>query len=191
VNPTPRSRAIAFSGSLRVGSTNTALVHLAARVAPDDLEVVIVDWLDQLPYYNPDLETDLPEVARRWRQCISDADALIIALPEYNFGPPALAKNAIDWLTRPSPDHALRGKVVTMLSSAGSTGGAQVQSSLASILGWLGNEVVDEPVVQIARGATRITPEGDIDDAEIVELVAQRMAGVASAIGRMAAVTPD
>ena len=88
-------RAVAFSGSLRIGSTNTALVHLAARVAPANLDVEIVDWIDQLPYYNPDLESDLPEVVRRWRQMIAAADAVIIGLPEYNFGASAVAKKLI------------------------------------------------------------------------------------------------
>ena len=184
-------RAVAFSGSLRIGSTNTALVHLAARVAPANLDVEIVDWIDQLPYYNPDLESDLPEVVRRWRQMIAAADAVIIGLPEYNFGASAVAKNAIDWLTRPIPDYALRGKVIAMLTSAGKGGGAQAQLSLGSILGLLGNEVVDAPVVQIARGVTRIPAEGDIDDAEIVDLVTQRMARVVHPIGGIAAATSE
>lgn len=185
------SRAIAFSGSLRAGSSNTALIHLAARVAPASLQVAIVDWVDRLPFYNPDLETDVPEVVRRWRQAVVDADALIIGLPEYNFGASAVAKNAIDWLTRPLPDYPLKGKVVALLTSAGKGGGAQVQLSLGSILGLLGNEVVDEPVVQIARGVTRLSAEGAFDDPEIVDLVTQRMAGVAHAIGGLAAVTSD
>lgn len=191
MNSSERSRAIAFSGSLRTGSTNTALIHLAARVAPSNLDVEIVDWIDQLPYYNPDLESDLPEVARRWRQAIADADAVIIGLPEYNFGASAVAKNAIDWLTRPIPDYPLKGKVIAMLTSAGKGGGAQVQLSLGSILGLLGNEIVDEPAVQIARGVTRIAAEGDIDDAEIIELVTQRMANVGHAILGIAAATSE
>jgi chromate reductase len=191
VNPSETFRAVAFSGSLRVGSTNTALIHLAARVAPANLEIEIVDWIDQLPYYNPDLEADLPEVARKWRQTIVGADAVIIGLPEYNFGASAVAKNAIDWLTRPIPDYPLKAKVIAMLTSAGKGGGAQVQLSLGSILGLLGNEVVDEPVVQIARGVTRIPADGDIDDVEIVELVRQRMVNVAHAILGIAAATSE
>jgi chromate reductase, NAD(P)H dehydrogenase (quinone) len=185
----PPSRVVAFSGSLRNESSNTALVRLAARVAPASLDVQIVDWIDQLPYYNADLEADPPEAVVQWRQVIGAADAIVMAVPEYNFGPSAVAKNAIDWLTRPLGEHALRGKVIALMSSAGKSGGGRVQASLAPILGLLGNTVIDDPVVQIALGATRISADGQVDDQEIIDLVSAMMANVALELITSAAIT--
>jgi chromate reductase, NAD(P)H dehydrogenase (quinone) len=185
----PTSRVVAFSGSLRKGSSNSALVHLAARVAPVELDVQVVDWIDQLPYYNADLEADPPDAVVRWRQVISAADAVVMAVPEYNFGPSAVAKNAIDWLTRPLGEHPLKGKVIALMSSAGKGGGGRVQASLAPILGLLGNTVIDDPVVQIALGATRIMADGQIEDQEIIDLVSATMANVALELTTSAAIT--
>ena len=174
--------AVAISGSLRSGSSNTALLHLARQVAPPELRIDIVESIRDLPYYNPDLEADPPTSVLRWRELVDAADALIIGLPEYNFGPSALAKNAIDWLTRPPGQHALRGKVVALLSSGGKGGGAKVQASLGPILGLLGNTVVDEPAVQIVMGAERLAGDGSTEDPEIVRVVSEKMANVVSAL---------
>jgi len=169
--PAPRPfRAIAFSGSLRRGSSNTGLVHLARRLASSTdlagrLQVEVAGWLRDLPFYDPDLEADLPPVAARWRAAVTEADALVIGMPEYNFGPTGFAKNAIDWLTRPLGAHALRGKVIAMLTSGGKGGGTRVQAAVGPILTLLGNTVVDEPPVTIALGAERIAADGTADPA--------------------------
>lgn len=175
-------RAIAFSGSLRAGSSNTGLVHLAARLAPAELHVEVIDWVGDLPYYNPDLEESLPEVAARWRAAVEAADAVIIGMPEYNFGPSGLAKNAIDWLTRPLGTHALRGKAIAMLTSGGKGGGSMVQPAIGGILGLLGNTIVEEPKVNIAMGATRVGADGSTDDAEVEALVGEKLANVVAAL---------
>lgn len=146
----------------------------------------IVDWIDQLPYYNADLEANLPDVVHRWRQRITEADAIVIGMPEYNWGPSAVAKNAIDWLTRPLGQHALKGKVIALLTSAGKSGGAQVQAAVGPILGLLGNTIIDEPAVQIAQGVTRISADGHTDDQEIIDLVSAKMANVAKVLDERA-----
>ena len=94
-------RVIAFSGSVRSASTNSGLVRLAQRVAPPELEVEILDWLDELPWVNPDLEGAPPPVVQRWWDTVRAADALVVGLPEYNLGIAPMAKNALDWATRP------------------------------------------------------------------------------------------
>ena len=44
-----------------------------------------------------------PRGARRLREAIARADALLIATPEYNSSIPGQLKNALDWASRPSP----------------------------------------------------------------------------------------
>lgn len=173
---------VAFSGSIRSGSSNTGLLHLAMRVAPPELRVEIDSTVAHLPWYDPDLEGSLPDVAARWRATVEAADAILIGLPEYNFGPPALAKNAIDWLTRPLGRHALRGKVVALMTSGGGGGGSQVQGSIGPILTLLGNTMVDEPVVQVVKGAERLSSDGVTEDAQIVDLVTAKMGALLAAL---------
>ncbi|MBU3689312.1 MAG: hypothetical protein B7C54_11315 [Acidimicrobiales bacterium mtb01] len=177
----PRS-VLAISGSLRHNSSNTGLVRMAIRLAPADL--VIEHWtrLGELPFYNEDLESDPPAIVREWRDAVSARDALFVAAPEYNFGPTGVLKNAIDWVTRPLGQHALRGKVVSIVSSAGGTGGSHMIEQLSGSLGLLGNTMVAEPVVQIAKGAERINADGTTTDPQIEDLISQRLAALLAVV---------
>jgi len=176
--------AIAISGSLRSGSSNTGLVHLAQQIAPDELTI---DFdapqaaIQALPFYNEDLEVDPPAPVVQWRELVANADALLIAMPEHNFSPSAVAKNAIDWLTRPPGEHTLKGKVIAMMTSGGMGGGSRVQPPLALILGYLGNTIVEEPAINVKMGQTRIAADGTTDD-EITELVREKLANVVTAL---------
>ncbi|MFM7489914.1 MAG: NADPH-dependent FMN reductase, partial [Actinomycetota bacterium] len=171
----PRS-VLAISGSLRHNSSNTGLVRMAMRLAPADLAIIHWTRIGELPFYNEDLEADPPAIVREWRDAVSACDAVFVAAPEYNFGPTGVLKNAIDWVTRPLGQHALRGKTISIVSSAGGTGGAHMIEQLSGILALLGNTVISEPVVQIAKGAERISADGSTTDPEIETLIAQRLA---------------
>lgn len=178
----PTFRAIAFSGSLRSGSFNTALVLLAQRIAPPELTIEIIDWVDQLPWMNPDLETDPPEIVQRWWSALRSADALIIGMPEYNGTPTALAKNAIDWATRPPADRAIAGTAVAFLSAAGRAGGKNSQDSVTPALGFMGGSIIEEPQVRLSMIGDRIAADGSTDDPEIIDAVAAKLRAVVDAL---------
>jgi NAD(P)H-dependent FMN reductase len=38
------------------------------------------------------------EVVRKWTAAIAESDGFVFVTPEYNYGPPAVLKNAIDWV---------------------------------------------------------------------------------------------
>ncbi|MGB8858744.1 MAG: NAD(P)H-dependent oxidoreductase [Ilumatobacteraceae bacterium] len=178
----PTFRAIAFSGSLRKGSINTALIHLAQRIAPPELSIEIIDWVDQLPWMNPDLETDPPEIVQRWWGALRDADALVIGMPEYNATPTALAKNAIDWATRPPTDRAIAGTAIAFLSAAGRSGGKNSQDSVTLLLSFMGATVVEEPQVRLSMVADRFAADGTTDDPEIIDAVAGKLRALVDAL---------
>lgn len=186
----PTFRAIAFSGSLRSGSLNTALVRLAQRIAPPELRIDIIDWVDQLPWMNPDLESNPPEVVQRWWAALRAADALIIGMPEYNGTPTALAKNAIDWATRPPSDRAIAGTAVAFLSAAGRSGGQHTQDSVTPVLGFMGASVVGAPHVRLSMIGDRINADGTTDDPEIIEAVAAKLRSIVEAL-ELRAATPE
>ena len=177
-------RVIAFSGSLRHGSTNTGLLQLAQRIAPPELQIELIDWVDQLPWMNPDLEAAPPEIVQRWWQALREADALLVGMPEYNFGPTALAKNALDWATRPSDDRAIKDTAVAFVGAGGRSGAARAQEHLHVVLGFLGAIVVVEPLVQLALVREKFDAEGHTDDPEIVDAVAAKLAAVVEALQR-------
>ena len=96
-------KVLALSGSLRARSSNSAILRIASRVAPDGIAVEIFAGLDRLPFFNPDDDRELddprlPATVKRMRASLAGADALVISSPEYAHGVSGMLKNALDWL---------------------------------------------------------------------------------------------
>jgi NAD(P)H-dependent FMN reductase len=90
-------KVLAVCGSLQAKSENLVLLETAAKAAGGDLEVVLFDGIRDLPLFNPDLESAPSPAVIAWRQALSEADAVLIATPEYGHSLPGSLKNAIDW----------------------------------------------------------------------------------------------
>ena len=92
-------KIVAISGSLRKGSSNTAVLRAAATLAPEDVQITIFDGIANLPFFNPDLDGDeVPAAVAAFRAIICEADGLLISSPEYARGVAGVMKNALDWL---------------------------------------------------------------------------------------------
>ena len=96
-------KILGFAGSLRVGSYNKALLRAATDLLPDNTILEIFD-LNGIPPFNQDLELDMPAKVKDFKSKISEADAILIATPEYNYSVPGVLKNAIDSASRPYGD---------------------------------------------------------------------------------------
>ena len=174
-------------GSLRQESSNKGLVKLAQKLTPANVTFAFYDKIGSLPFYNEDLEdpSHTPASVREWREMVSSSNALFIAAPEYNFGPSAVLKNAIDWATRPMGQHAMSGKVISLISSSGGTGGSHMIEQLSTVLTILGNTVINEPNGQIPKGAQRISTEGTTSDPAIEELVTARLQAIIESVNNL------
>lgn len=91
-------KILAISGSLRAASINSAFCRAAARLAPPTLQVTVFANLGDLPPFNPDLEACPPPTVLAFRAALGEANALVIASPEYAHGVSGVMKNALDWL---------------------------------------------------------------------------------------------
>jgi chromate reductase len=95
-------QVLAISGSLRKAAFNTALLRAAQELAPEGMSIQIYADLASIPPYDDDIRVaGYPPVVATLRDCVSAADALIFATPEYNRSFPGVLKNAIDWVSRP------------------------------------------------------------------------------------------
>src|SRR5436305_12807381 len=111
-------RIRAVSGSLRSDSHNSRLLRVAAQQLPPGVELELYDGLKQIPPFDEDDEArPAPEVVQ-WRTAIEAADAVLFATPEYNSSIPGQLKNAIDWLSRPTAEAALRNKPAAVLGAS-------------------------------------------------------------------------
>ena len=98
-------------GSLRADSVNRKLAETLSDLAPEGVELRIADNLDQLPFYNEDIDgANVPAAAAALRQQVAESDRVLVVTPEYNATIPAVVNNAIDWLSRPYGEGALTGK---------------------------------------------------------------------------------
>jgi len=138
-------RVLGLSGSLRRDSHNRALLHAAAAVLPAGAELVVWDRIAELPAYDEDLDAaPAPEPVQALREAIADADAILIATPEYNHSLPGALKNALDWASRPYATNALRDKPVAVVgASTGLFGAVWAQAEARKVLRAIGANVLD------------------------------------------------
>ncbi|CAN5827734.1 NAD(P)H-dependent oxidoreductase [soil metagenome] len=137
---------LGLPGSLRVESYNRRLLEAAAALLPARAMLKVYDRLAEIPPYNDDVEAgDTPEAVRSLRQAIDEADAVLVATPEYNSSIPGLLKNALDWASRPFPGNALRGKPAAVVgASTGLFGAVWAQAETRKVLKAIGAIVIDD-----------------------------------------------
>jgi NAD(P)H-dependent FMN reductase len=107
-----QTRLLLLVGSLRSDSLNRRLAEQLKDRAPEHVTVEIAEGLGEVPFYNEDVDTPetIPAAARRLREQMTAADAVLAVTPEYNGTMPAVLNNAIDWLSRPYGAGAISGK---------------------------------------------------------------------------------
>ena len=130
---------VGISGSTRGGSFNASLLRALAAAAPQDAQVRI-ESIAAIPLYNGDEEAEhgVPQPVARLKEAIAAADALLLVTPEYNSSIPGVAKNAIDWCSRPPADvpRIFRDKPVAI---AGASPGKLLVSRAGSVFDANGN----------------------------------------------------
>jgi len=136
------STIVGISGSLRRGSFNALLLRAAAELAPAGTTIAI-ESIREIPLYDADVETStgIPGAVQALKDKIANAAGLLIATPEYNNSIPGVAKNAIDWLSRPPADipRVFGSKpVVVMGATTGQNGTLLAQSAWLPVLRTLG-----------------------------------------------------
>jgi chromate reductase len=131
---------LVLTASLRAASNTTMLGDLLVTHGVDASHAA---RLDELAFFNQDLEEDPPAAVTRLRSQIDEASLVVIVTPEYNGVVPGLLGNAIDWLSRPYGDGALQHKrVVAVAASPGARGGMRALEVLHQLLTNVGANVV-------------------------------------------------
>lgn len=125
-------KVAAIIGSNRKESYNRKLVEYMKKRYADKLVIELVS-INEVEMFNADIENDPPEGAIEFKKNVRNADAVLFAVPEYNFSIPGALKNAIDWLSRSGND--LVGKPTFIIgSSMGVLGSVRAQMHLREIL---------------------------------------------------------
>jgi chromate reductase len=176
-------KLLGISGSLRNDSFNTALLRAAQELAPDGMSIDVAD-IAGLPLYNEDVRAQgFPPPAETLRTQIREADALLIATPEYNYSISGVLKNAIDWASRP-PEQPFDGKIIGIMgASAGRLGTARAQYHLRQCFVFLNATLLNKPEVMVG-GAASVFKDGALVDAPTRQIVADLLSALAAAVER-------
>ncbi len=155
---------LGFSGSLRKASFNAGMLRAAMEVLPESMTLEIFD-LSPIPFYNEDLNVDGgPAPVRAFKEKIAQADALLIATPEYNYSVPGVLKNAIDWASRPVKDSPLNEKPVAFMGVGGLMGTVRAQHHLRQVAVYTNMYPLNKPEVEVQRGWEKFDPNGNLTD---------------------------
>jgi len=157
---------LAFAGALRAGSFNRKLLSVAVEALRGQADIDLLDLRDvPMPPYDGDIEANqgLPEGARKFKERIVAADALLICSPEYNHSIPGTLKNVIDWASRP-PGNPFKGKVALLMgASPGPYGAVRGVLVLRQVLTALGVLILPA-TVQIIRAGEAFDASGKLVD---------------------------
>lgn len=164
-------KVLAICGSLRARSTNRGLLRFAQANAPTGMKIHIADLLD-VPFYNADL-AEKPAAVSTLLQEFAEADALLLACPEYNYSLAPALKNALDWASREPDNHLLRGKPVAILGSAGGMGSSRSQYHLRQVCVYLDLHPLNKPEVFANAFSGAFDHEGNLLDQKIQDNIRQ------------------
>jgi chromate reductase, NAD(P)H dehydrogenase (quinone) len=163
-------RILAISGSLRSGSSNTALLEAAALLAGGDMHIELYPHIGRLPHFNPDLDGELqdsvPQIIRQFRDDVVRADGLLISCPEYARGIPGSFKNALDWLVG-CP--LFFGKPTALLNASPRASAAQ--SALRLVLETMAAQLMDEASIEAPLLARHMDAQAIAEDPQIGPLL--------------------
>jgi chromate reductase, NAD(P)H dehydrogenase (quinone) len=174
-------KLVAFCGSLRKGSFNRLALqvfieHLPAGAKLETIE--IGDW----PLYNADVQAQgFPAPVQAAQQKMLSADGVVFATPEYNYSVSGVLKNAIDWLSRMTPQPFAAKPIAMFGAAGGALGTARAQYHLRQMMVFLDGRPVNKPEVMIAAAQNKFV-DGKLTDEAGVKLLTDLGASLALAI---------
>jgi chromate reductase, NAD(P)H dehydrogenase (quinone) len=175
---------VGICGSTRKGSFNAAVLRAAASELAAGTQLRI-ESIAAVPLYNGDDETEhgIPEPVTRLKEAIAASDGLLLVTPEYNNSIPGVAKNAIDWLSRPPADigKVFGGKPVAIAGASPSGFGTVLaQSAWLPVFKTLGAQVWSGGRLLVSRANTVVNDQGEITDAATRESIRKFVQGFAA-----------
>ena len=176
---------LGLSGSLREASLNSAALRAACELAPEGMQVTLGS-IAGIPLYDEDLRgSGTPEAVAALAAAIGEADAVLIATPEYNYSVPGTLKNAIDWLSRLDPQPFAGKPVAIMGASMGRLGTARAQYHLRQVFVFLDAMVMNRPEVMISAAHTLVDEGNALTDGSTRNHIAGMLNALAAHVQRL------
>ncbi len=158
-------KLVGICGSLRKESFNKIILNTVNELLSKGIDFEVLN-LASIPLYNQDLEINLPEAVLIFKEKIKEADAILIATPEYNRSIPGVLKNAIDWASRPYGNNSFDDKPVATIGATGGevVGTSAAQYHLRQIFSFLNAHPLEKPQVFITNATNKIKDSVFVDE---------------------------
>ena len=174
-------KLVAFCGSLRKASFNRMALHAFIERVPAGVTVQTIeigDW----PLYDADIQAKgFPDKVQAAQKAMLAADGIVFATPEYNYSISGVLKNAIDWLSRMTPQPFAAKPIAMFGASGGPLGTARAQYHLRQMMVFLDGRPVNKPEVMIGAAQTKFA-DGKFTDEVGAKLLADLGASLALAV---------
>jgi chromate reductase, NAD(P)H dehydrogenase (quinone) len=166
-------KLLGVSGSLRKYSYNSGALRAIPSLLPDGMTFEMAELAD-VPFYNADIEQiGFPDAVKEFRARATAADALIFAVPEYNFSLPGVLKNALEWLSRP-PHPPVNGKACAVVgASVSPLGTARGQFHFRHVCVSLNMVAVNVPHVDITNAKSKFDAQSQLTDQASLDALRQ------------------
>lgn len=169
---------LGFCGSLRRDSFNRQLLTTACDIAIQLGAQIEIGEIRDFPLYDADLQSQgIPAPVTRVAEQLHQADAILFVSPEYNYSIPGVLKNAIDWLSRLSPQPFAGKAVAIMGTSPGAIGTARMQYHLRQVMVFLDAHPINKPEVMIGAYEGKFA-DGRLVDAKGREMVERQLSAL-------------
>lgn len=173
-------------GSLRLASYNKSLMRAAEELLPEGVSLTVAD-IGSLPLFNQDSEKNPPPQVRTLKKQVREADAVLIATPEYNYSIPGVLKNAIDWASRPHGDNCFEGKPVAVMgASTGMLGTGRAQYHLRQCFVFLDMHAINRPEIILPEAAKSFDADGNLTNEQTKKLISQMLQALVGWARRLA-----
>lgn len=157
------SRILVIIGSTRARRLAPAIAQWVATLGRGDVEIVdLKDWplpMDDEPGI-PAVHDYAREHTREWSRKVAGAGAFVFVAPQYNWGYPAVLKNALDHLYK-----EWHGKPA-MIVSYGHRGGNKCAAQLRQVLKGLHMRPVAGACLKLSKDRIKANT-GEIDPASV------------------------
>lgn len=170
---------LGIAGSLRQKSTNKGLLKSAVAHLPEGVSMAVAE-LSDIPFYNADV-TDKPPAVQRVLQQLAQADALVLACPEYNYSLAPALKNILDWASREPNNALLAGKPVAIMGAGGGMGTSRAQYHLRQVCVCLDLRPLNRPEVFVNAFSGAFDAEGQLVEERQIQAITQQMLVLAQA----------
>lgn len=172
-----------ISGSLRAGSTNTALLRTAHAIDPD---TELFAGMGALPHFSPDDDgDDLPAPVAELRAAVGRVDAILVCTPEYAGALPGAFKNLLEWLVGGGEAYRKPIAWINVSGPAAPTGAADAHDSLRKVVRYLSMGIVEEACVRIPLARSDVGEDGLVADPAVRERLGAALAALREGAARV------